>query len=322
MSAEEEHVDKKAKVDRFTFCLPDDDAVIWSGTWDELSGDKPFSRITAGGKSWVFKSVNRVGAHLPIGLSLVDEALSLGSTTGVLAATFAIGEEPEPVWLEGALAPIFNAASYYEKEDLLWDVHQQKGMHASNSLGDVCEDGKAKMLDKVTDSSFQRLGLLIIFGRINMLNSNDISLRTNATGGYDLVYADVKKTFHFGIDDDDPPLDEMKEVLREVKCVGRLKQPLTEKMAALVASWSEEAIDAALNAEDKSRAMLREAGGFLMDAGSKYFGRKENNSGVEPWWKQHYKEQAMRLAERVRGGARPSLDEISRRFTKPKKAQK
>ena len=100
------------------------------------------------------------------------------------------------------------------------------------------------------------------------------------------------------------------------------KRPLTEAVAALVASWSEAAIDAALGAEDKSWAKRREAaiaGGCCQpDTEDKEATEdKENAQPAQPWWKKHYKEQAVRLVERVRGGARPTMREISALFAKP-----
>ena len=340
--------------DWVSFTLVGGGAEVWAGNCMQLGDcDSPFSRLTANGRHWIFKNVNRMrggptemcGPHKPLGLSLVAEALSLDCTTGVLAASLAFGmsQKHESLWLEGAISPALDGG-LSSKSTLLWDVHEQGGRPAATSLFDLIRnDDKKAELGNVTDEPFQQLGLLVIFARIYMVNTDDILVKATTTGGYDLVYGDAKKAFcYFPNEHEVPrarPLDYLfRRPLSSVKCAMEEddneddsshseeedgerferdpfmpweNRPLAEAVAQVIASWSDKAIDAALDAERRSLSTLNDAASTAESANI-------GEQPAEPLWRKHYKEQALDLVRCVRGGERPSMREVSALFALPR----
>ena len=266
--------------DIVTLSLPNGD-VIYSG--DDFSGS-PFLQVQFDGTRYIFKSINRRigGLHRPLGLDIVDKALGLKCTTGILPAVLEIKGGKEPTYLERAVRflPGYDTDSYYNKHHLIYDVSAGRSAGGAVSFLDLSNDRDHARVDAVSTSAFQRLGLLVILGRLGMVNCDDILLAEAPDGGLSLVYGDAKKAFWHDptknknrFDEETHefvpagPLDQMRNVLESTRYmmaesdewINWDKRPLTTEIANLITSWSESAIDEALGAEEVSRRTVKEA---------------------------------------------------------------
>ena len=341
MDAAEPAASKKQKAaPELTVALADG-SPVWSGSRKQFlgaDGQVHFARLSVSGKRWIFKS--NAGHFLwldggkikALALHRVDEALHLGSTTGIMPATFVLDGQPELFTLE-AEVPILPGykRNPLGKEGTIWDVDKQaKAKAAAVSIADLDFAEDRTRIGSVTTASVQRLGLLLMLGRCACINCDDILLRTADDGGLEVMMGDVKKGFDRRPDeeyqqvwDDDVcnfrpggPLDEFYEVLDSVQMAMTVsgdewarweRRPLVDAVAQLIVSWTPEEIDAALDAEESARRDLPpppEQSGVDASAAA-----ADSASASE--WKAQWKEELLLLRQQVQAGRRPSLREIS-----------
>lgn len=197
-------------------------AVIWSGPPSNFHHRiAPFILVKACSKQWILKPMNVRAPYQPLGVSIVDTALRLGSSTGVLPAYHSVdGQKPSPIVLEGFVGGVGRSKG---SDNLLWDATQQKlpGPKApGTSICDLLNVGgpadKASA-ERIELASYQRLSLLCLLSRCGSINSDDILLRKSKSGGFEAVLGDAQTAFTWRPDEPvcggshyDEPADQMR----------------------------------------------------------------------------------------------------------------
>ena len=215
---------------------------LWSGPSSQLQREgAAFSRINFGGKSYVYKpayGAPACGWHRPLGVHKVNTTLGLQAYAGVQQFMFQGKDEDAaaPMFLEAEVAQIPGGRrrdSRKQDQHLLYDVLAGelacKG-ECATSLSDLTLPFDKKTLRHMHISSLQRLALLCLVSRCEMLNLDDVLLCESqsipdARGAFTLLLGDATKAFNFehnsgvSVFDDEQrlkrkagPLDELTEV--------------------------------------------------------------------------------------------------------------
>jgi len=202
---------KKEQTIAFALGPAEERRILWEGKSSQLHGTDrcPFARITVDDKHYIFKPVNiSIGPSKPMGLSLVDQALRLNSSTGVLQCTTLVNNKARyPTFLEAAVAALPRSVfvpEYDNKSSVVFDATAQKPVIAATSLLDLLNAGATDSIEAVRLDSIQRLGLLVLFSRCGGVNNDDILLRRLGRS-LELVMGDAKKAFD--ADPDEPSRD-------------------------------------------------------------------------------------------------------------------